>query len=377
MLDLTFDPGNPLFYLFLFFAATFVVLAGFYWIFFFRMARSRRNIEKPATPPVSVVICARNEYHHLQENLSLILAQDYPNFEVVVVNNSSDDDSSFLLERMATEHPNLSIVEIRENLNFFSGKKFPLSIGIKSAKHEWLLLTDADCRPAGNQWIRTMMAGADAPTEVVLGYGAYNKAKGLLNRLIRYDTARIAMQYLSFALAGIPYMGVGRNMAYRKSLFYRNNGFISHYKLNSGDDDLFVNRVATSKNTRVAIDPEGFTLSEPKIAFRHWMIQKRRHLQTGGHYKFVHKILLGLYGASQLFFYLALVILLSFEYNILLVLGLFVVKTACQYIVSGLCFSRLKEKDLIALIPLFEILVLLINGWVSFRNLFARPVRWK
>jgi glycosyltransferase involved in cell wall biosynthesis len=349
----------------------------YYWLFFRILAFHR---EKPAAVKsrgVSVVICARNEYRHLQENLPAVLEQDHPDFEVVVVNHASDDDSSFLLSRMAEQYPNLKIVEIRENLNFFTGKKFPLSIGIKSASNELILLTDADCKPAGRNWLSNIQQKFEGSTDIVLGYGGYEHHKNLLNWLIRFDTAHIAIQYLSYALAGIPYMGVGRNMAYRKSLFYENKGFISHYRINSGDDDLFINRVANRMNTSVIVNPESFTISEPKKEFREWVRQKRRHLSTGGLYRFRHKLLLGSYSASMFLFYLLFILLLSFNYQPYVVLGFIFLRLTSQLFIFSLCLSKLNEKRLYIWVPFLEVFFLLFNTALSFSNIFSKPDKWK
>ena len=349
----------------------------FYWGIFSRLAWYREKGEPLPHQGVSVVICARNEHHHLQENLPLILDQDHPDFEVVVVNHASDDDSSFLLSRLAEQHPNLKIVEIRENLNFFSGKKFPLSIGIKSASRELILVTDADCRPAGRGWISAMEQSFREGTGIVLGYGGYTRKAGFLNRLIRFDTAHIAVQYLSYCLAGIPYMGVGRNMAYRKSLFFENKGFTSHYRIPSGDDDLFINRVARKNNTRINIRPEGFTYSDPKTTFRGWRLQKKRHLSTGRFYRPLHKFLLGSYLGSQILFYLSLILLFIFLYNIYFLFTIFVIRLTSQWIIFRKCFNNLDEKRLWPYVIFYEPMLLLINSGVFLSNLFAKPDRWK
>ncbi|MCX6251890.1 MAG: glycosyltransferase [Bacteroidetes bacterium] len=355
----------------------FILLNLYYWCIFFRLAWSKEKPVKPGQKGVSVVICARNEYFHLKENLSFILEQDYPDFEVIVVNHASDDDSAFLLAHMAEQYPNLKIVEIRENLNFFTGKKFPLSIGIKSAKKEIVLLTDADCRPWGKNWISEMQKQCSSPVDIVLGYGSYEHKPGFLNKLIRFDTAQVAIQYLSFALAGMPYMGVGRNMGYRKSLFYENQGFISHYAIDSGDDDLFINRVANKTNTRVCLMPESFTVSEPKTNFSYWIRQKKRHLSTGQFYKFKHKLMLGTFTVSQWLFVLLFSLLLIMDYNILPVLSLFFVRMVIQMFVFKRCMSRLKEKKIWLFVPLFELIFLCINTSVLVSNLISKPVKWK
>ena len=361
MLDGFFSPGGYFFIFLLIFLFLIIVQLYFYGFLFLKFARYQEASSSEKTEGVSVVICARNEYHQLKENLPLILTQEYSDFEVVVVNHASEDDTAFLLSKMAEQYPHLKIVEIRENLNFFDGKKFPLSIGIKSAANDIVLLTNADCRPVGPHWISLMARGFSKEKEIVLGYGAYMSSNSLLNRLIRFDTVHIALQYLSFALAGIPYMGVGRNMAYRKSLFYENKGFTSHYTIHSGDDDLFINRAATRKNTRIVADPDSFTLSQPKMSFKEWWTQKKKHLATGRYYRFRHKFLLGLYTFSTVLFYAFFALLLALNYTIFPVLVLFILRLGVQLFIFRKTLVRLNEKGIWLLVPLFEIILILIN----------------
>jgi poly-beta-1,6-N-acetyl-D-glucosamine synthase len=377
MFEITLAPGTFNYYLFGVFLFTFLVQQLFYWILFVRLAVAGNNPEKAGSGGISVVICARNQHSYLKTNLPFFLDQDYPDFEVVVVNWASDDDSAFLLARMSEQYPNLKIVEIRENLNFFSGKKFPLSIGIKSAKNDMIVVTNPDCRPVSRNWLSLMRSGFSGTTEVLLGYGAYEKEPGLMNKLIRFDTARIAFRYLSCALAGIPYMGVGRNMAYLKSLFYKNKGFISHYRIASGDDDLFINEVAKGKNTRIIIHPDSVTVSEPPKLFRHWMTQKKRQLSTSRFYRSGHRFLLGLYSISIFLFYLLFVVLIIRNYNPVLLLPLFIVRLIAQLIIFYKCLAKLNEKDLIWFVPFFEISMIFVHSMAFVSNLFSKRNKWK
>ncbi len=374
-----FLPGpNPLYQvLFILFALLFVVQMAYYWGLFSAIFRYREPPAGAKEEGVSVVICAHNEYLNLQENLPVILDQDYPNCEVIVVNHASDDDTSFLLASLADHHPRLKIVEIQRDLNFFTGKKFPLSIGIKSAKYDKILLTDADCRPSGSQWVREMSKAFTNGKEIVLGYGAYQKKAGLLNRMIRFDTAHIAIQFLSYALAGIPYMGVGRNLSYRKSLFYRHHGFISHYRIRSGDDDLFINRTARGTNTTVMLNQGSFTVSKPKDTLNRWIIQKKRHLSTARHYRLIHKLLLGSYSVSVVMFWALLITLLSLEVAWLSVFVILLLREGTRLILFGKWLRKLDEKDLIILMPLLEILTLFLSGGVALSNVFMKPSKWK
>jgi len=374
-LDFTSHPG--LLALFILFAFTLLVQLVYYWIMFSRLAFYRAKRKPEPTVPVSVVVCAKNEAHNLRKNLPLILSQNYPAFEVVIVNDSSDDDTADVLEDFANLHQNLKVIHIPQNLNFFSGKKFPLSLGIKSASYEHLLLTDADCRPVDENWIWEFASAYGHGTEIVLGYGPYERRRSLLNLLIRYETLHAALQYLSYALSGIPYMGVGRNLSYKKSLFYRNKGFISHYTIKSGDDDLFINQTATGRNTRIEISRASQTISRAKRSFGSWWGQKRRHLTTSRHYKFRHKLLLGLYSLSHTGFYLLFALLLAVNYNIVVLLPLFCLRLITQLVIVKKSMTRLSEKNLLLISPFLDVALAIINPSLAFSNLVKRQHKWK
>lgn len=357
-----------------------IILMIYYWGFFSRLAFFK---DKPAEyaqesyPPVSVIIAAKNEYPSLKKFLPKILKQDYKNFEVIVVNDASIDDSQELLDDLKRKYKHLKVIHLYENVNFFKGKKFPLSVGIRSAQYEHLLLTDADCSPASDHWIQTMINHYDENTEIVLGYGAYEMKSGLTNLFQRYDTILTAIQYFSFALAGTPYMGVGRNLSYLKTLFNRSKGFSSHYKIKSGDDDLFVNKVANAKNTKVCIRPEGVTISESSDNLLQWISQKRRHITTGRYYKSKHKFLLGLFNAARLLFWSTLIALLIPFFNGLYVIAPGLVMLFTFMFIQKRCMDRLGEKKLLIISPLLDILLLFIYLFINFANLIRKPDKWK
>lgn len=358
--------------------AAFVVQLVYYWFVFTRLAfynASKRPVSDEKKP-VSVVICAKNEYHNLVRFLPLVLEQDYPEFEVIVVNDASDDDTFYLLRELNEKYARLNVINLHQNLNFYVGKKFPLSIGIRSAKYPTLLLTDADCYPAGSHWIESMQSAFTEKTEIVLGYGAYLSQPGLLNRLIRFDTLNVAMQYMSLALCHLPYMGVGRNLAYQKKLFHQVGGFIDHYKISSGDDDLFINKVANGVNTRIQPAAEAITYSRPKQTFGSWYRQKKRHLTTGGFYKTRHKITLGLYSFSQLVFFALLIALFLLDVDWLLLLGIYLLRLFTQLFIIKKCMIRLHEKKFLLFTPVFEVFLMVVNLILGFNGLFSKKSQW-
>ncbi len=320
-------------------------------------------------PPVSVIICARDEEANLEKNLPLILEQDYPNFEVVVVNDCSTDDSDIVLQRFKNQYSHLKSTEIKKDQKFSHGKKLAVTIGIKASSNECLLFTDADCYPTSKKWISKMAEKFTEDKSVVLGYGGYKHYSSLLNTLIRYETLIIALQYLTYALSGFPYMGVGRNMGYKKSLFYKNKGFSGHYHIESGDDDIFINQVATKHNTQVQLSSEAITRSEPHGKLLGWFKQKKRHVKAAPFYakKTKWRLLTEVY--SRIFFFASFILsLIYFPEYYLYIIGLFVFNYIIRFIVINNISKRLHEKYLLLLSPFYDLLLPLFNFIVIISN---------
>ena len=361
----------------LFLISTFIQL--FYYFFFYtRVPFSKIKKSKARVQPVSIVICARNEARNLQKNLPLILNQDYAEFEVIVVNDCSDDNTEELLEDLEKKYARLKTTHIKKDAKFTHGKKLALTIGIKAASHEWLLLTDADCKPGTEQWISGMQKNFSKKTSVVLGYGAYSREKSLINNFIRFDTFFIALQYFGFAMAGRPYMGIGRNLAYRKSLFFENKGFAAHRKLTSGDDDLFINQVATAGNTKVEFSFDTHTYSEAEKTFYDWLRQKKRHLTTGSHYNMGTKGLLAGEIISRVLFYILFIVLLVDLKFFIIVLAAFFIRLFTMLTIYKIGMTRLKEMNLFVPSLFYDILSPFINLSLIISNIFSSPPpTWK
>ena len=364
----TINWGEIVFYSF---AAATSIQVFYYTLFFSRIAFYKpKQKTQSQQHPVSVIICSRDEDENLARNLPGILVQQYPStYEVVTVNDNSVDDSKYILQELKRTFRSLNVVELTHEAKLISGKKYPLSIGIREAKHEILLLTDADCVPSSEHWIQKMQDGYTENIEIVLGYGAYHKTSGMLNKLIRFETFHTALQYLSYALAGIPYMGVGRNLSYKKDIFLRNKGFSFINHIPSGDDDLFINKVATKRNTAIVIDPEAITRSIPKTTWSSWLKQKSRHYTTAKYYKPKHKFLLGLYSITQFVFYpllIASAILVDWR----LAVGLFGLRLLLQGLIFYKAMKKMDEKDLW---PWFFFLDL----WMFLFYIIFAPTLWR
>jgi cellulose synthase/poly-beta-1,6-N-acetylglucosamine synthase-like glycosyltransferase len=361
------------------FFITFIIQLVFYLVFFLRVAVFKRKSGiSSSRDPVSVIICARNEAENLNNYLPVLLTQDYPDYEVIVVNDCSTDDTGLILEKYCKQYPRLRTSEIREDKKFSHGKKLAVTIGIKAAKYDRLLFTDGDCRPESNQWISRMTAAFSDDISIVLGYGGYFEQPGFLNKYIRYDTLMIALQYFSFALLRTPYMGVGRNFAYRRTLFYSGKGFSRHFHLASGDDDLFVNEHASKTNTAVEFSHESHTRTAPRESFDKWFFQKKRHLSTSHLYKPVHKFLLSLEPFSRLIFYAAWIVLLFSPAFSFLALLLFAIRLVIQVFVIKKTMNQFNEKNLLLISLPFDLISVFVNlGLLISSRIRPSNYQWK
>jgi glycosyltransferase involved in cell wall biosynthesis len=295
-----------------------ILIRVFYMLFFYlRILRYEVPLKQKELPAVSVIICAHNELENLKKIVPAILQQQYEAFELIIANDRSDDGSEEYLRKEFGQDSRLRIIKIEGNSKGKNYKKYALTKAIESAQYNTLLFTDADCLPLSSLWIEEMSSAlaSGSEKEIVVGYSPYQYQKGLLNLLIRYETLYTAIHYFSFALAGIPYMGVGRNLMYKKSVFVKNRGFESHMNRTGGDDDLFMKEVANQHNTAICFKKEAQVVSWPKKDYFSWIRQKRRHLSVGSLYNGRVKLLLGLQMFVHILYYVGLFGLFLVDYK--------------------------------------------------------------
>jgi len=360
------------------FIAVVSIQITYYLSFLFSFAIKKAESASKQTIPVSIIISAKNEADNLKKNLPSILNQDYSDFEVVLVNDSSSDKTLKVMKRFESEYPNIKVVDVKPNETFWGNKKYALSLGIKVSKYDFLVFTDADCIPSSKQWLSHISSNFSNEKTIVLGYSAYAKRKfSFLNKLIRFETVMTALQYFSYTNLRMPYMGVGRNLAYKKELFFNNSGFNNHMKLKSGDDDLFINEVANYGNTSLCFNPDSFTISEPKTTYRAWILQKRRHISTANFYKLKHKFFLGLFYTSQLVYWILGITLILLGYNWKWIVGLMALRLAIQLICLGYTAKKFNEIDLIVLTPILELFLITTQLSIFIANFISKPKHWK
>lgn len=329
--------------------------------------------------PISVLICAHNEIENLKKHLLLILQQQHPNYEVIVVDDRSQDDSYEWLLTKTEEYKHLKIVRIEEVPHHFNNKKYALTIGIKAATNDLILLTDADCRVNSNQWVDRMSRSFYESTDFSLGVSLYQKRSGFLNNFIQYETYQTALLYLSRALAGKPYMGVGRNMAYRKSLFMSEKGFYGYQSITGGDDDLFVNKHAHNKNTTIVINADSITRSIPKSSWATYITQKKRHWAVGKYYKKRDKLFLGVLQFTTVLIYLCFVIgLFHLPQNfIIITAALLLLRLIGQYVVYAKLSIKFGDKFYSWLLPILEVYYLFFSIIIGFSAIRSKRIKWK
>lgn len=329
-------------------------------------------------PPASVIICAKNEAHNLAQYLKIVLIQQYKQYEVIVVNDQSTDNTIDVLVEFYKRNKNLKIVNIdKSEAKPYEGKKYALLKGLEVATFDTIVLTDADCRPATTHWLAKVVGAYMSETKIVLAHAPFEKQAGFLNKLIRYENFMTALQYFGFAKTGLPYMGVGRNLSFKKELLQNFSGFDKNKNLPTGDDDLLVNATATGKNTELCIDKDAFMYSKPQTTFSDWLNQKRRHLRSGFKYKPHHVLLLFLFPFSNLAVYGLLVFLLikmvMVKWVLLSFAALLLIKLASTFIV----YRKLGSADLILFSPLLDIAYTAYLLFIFFLLLLKPKTNWK
>ncbi|MBP6385015.1 MAG: glycosyltransferase [Pseudarcicella sp.] len=328
---------------------------------------------------ISVVICAWNEIDNLKELIPIILAQDYPLFEIVVVDDRSKDGTFDYLLEQSIYNSKIKFRHISQTPDHLSPKKYALTLGIRAAKYDILLLTDADCRPQSNQWIASMNEALSHDKSIVLGFSPYFKTKGFLNAFIRYETFITVLNYFSLAIIGKPYMGVGRNLMYRKDVFIQNKGFAKHTNVLGGDDDLFMNDVANTSNTTICLQPDSYVYSFPKLTWREWYRQKTRHLSVGKYYKLGNKIRLGIMAITQFAIWFLLPSLIVLYYTkpyFCIAIGLmFLLRLVAQWLVLNAINFRMKATVHPFYFPIGDFFMAVYYLIMGGRNIFAKKLK--
>jgi len=356
------------------------VVHVFYALRYFLPSTKVKTFNHEEQQGVSVIVCARNEEENLRELIPAIMEQEYAEFQLIIVNDSSWDETADILKALQLEYPAMHVIHIDEDKQLMQGKKFALTLGIKAAKYEIVLLTDADCRPRSSTWIQEMTSGLDEKKEIALGFSGYKKYPGYLNKLIRFDAFVIALNYFGLAKAGMPYMGVGRNLAYTKTAFFRIGGFRAHYKLASGDDDLFVKEAANARNTILKISPDSQTVSEPHKTWSKWTFQKKRHFTTAPLYDGRIKRRLTIWPAMFFMLWVAAIAneLIFFKIEICIALAAaLLLRYLIQFIALYASAKRLKiERDIVWLFPILEKHLIFVQIMLYVHNLVRKPQKW-
>jgi len=357
------------------FVVSLLIQLVYFWGVFAKLAFYKKKQTSNTQVPVTVVVTAHNQYTDLRQNLPYLLEQDYPEFEIMVVNDNSDDGSGELLTDLSRKYDKLSIVELKQSLNWFSGRKFPLSLGIKSARHDLLILTDIICQPVSKSWISEIAAGHTPDTDIVLGYSTF-KTKSKMNWWYRFSAFHDGLFYLSMALAGKPFKGIGKNLSYNKQLFFKHKGFSSHYKINVGDDEIFINKTSTRRNSNIQISPLSKVVQVKSVSLSDWIKSEKTRIFIRRFFKPSSRFFISLFQSTAFLFFASLASLLFLGFNWMLLLPLFALRLISQYVIFGLAAKKLSEKGLLLFSPLLEISLILIDFLTWFVLIFSKRKRW-
>lgn len=367
------------------------ILIRFYFCYYSTLGKAKiqTSTEQNEQRPISVVISGKNEYDNLKENLPFWLSQNYPKFEIVVVYDVTDDDILYLLRDFQQRHPQLKLVNFTKNVNFFDEQRFSISIGIKSAENEYVIVSTADCRPTNENYINSMQMGLSENTDVLAGYSSYTEKYSLLNSFARFHLFEKSVQFLSFALKGKIYAASHQNMIYRKDFFLQHQGYTSFYALKTGIYDLLANPIFNKQNVNVQLNPESITKTSGKLLLNNWFKREMQYFSVLRNAPKKVGIAITSYRSANFLFFLFLLlvgcnIFLSrndlmevFSLWFYICLFILIVKLSTQYWVMHTCMKKLKEKHFLLFIPLFEVLYLPLQLILFFLRLSPQLKKWK
>lgn len=346
-----------------------VILLGYFLLIFRSRQLQGTDHLHHDTPGVSIIVAIKNGSDLLRDHLPSMLSQSYPLYEVIIVDDHSDEEERNKLELLAIEHREVILIHAEGS----PGKKQALMAGVEKAKYHWILCTDADCAPVSDQWISTMMRSRK-DAGMVLGYSPYKRKGGLLNHFVRFETSMTAIQYLSWAMLGRPYMGVGRNLLYAKDLFLKAKPY-ERLVIPYGDDDLWVQQAALLTRVNVCFDPSAHVLSVAPKTWQAWWEQKHRHLSAAHHYARSTWWQPGMFGVALILHWATLFIVL-FSNLPMWVPSACLVGVAMRWLVYHSWARELNEKKTAILYPVLEMIYTLYLSVMGIMTLVAKKKTW-
>ena len=323
---------------------------------------------------ISVIVCAWNEYENLKRLVPKLLKMKKDDHEIIIVDDKSSDET---YEYLLGMRDHLKHVRIDTTPDHINSKKYAITLGVKAAKNDWVLLTDADCDP-NEAWIDEMSKQGSEKVDFVIGASQYKRGKSFLSRFIRYENLMTIISYTAMAIMGKPYMGVGRNLMYRKSVFLENKGFNDLKGVLGGDDDLLVNRLAKSKRTRVSLSKESMVYTKPKASWRAYKDQKTRHLAVGVHYRLLDKVLLSLQSLSQILIWVSFATLaLSAQLDIVVIAaGLMLQRWITMMISMSVTSRKTGDRFVVIFTPIYDMLYSVYYVVMGLSALLTKRVKW-
>jgi len=342
-----------------------------YWIFFvweFNIIKGKKTSEKVDSESISLVVCLKNEEHNLTENFTSWTTQIDGESELILVDDFSTDDTYAVASRLCLE---FNLGQCIKSSFDRPGKKQALTDGVQTATKDFILITDADCNPS-DQWKQAMAKYLLPKTDFVLGFAPFYQKAGFLNLFQRFECVLTALQYFSYAQAGLPYMGVGRNMLFRKAIF---DAKIYEDQIASGDDDLLVSALANKKNTELCMNKEAFVYSEAPATTKKYWHQKLRHISSSTKYSPKVKILLSLFSSTQILTYIILPLILTTPYwqEALILLLIKLLTMAFTLRKTG---KLLAEEDLFKMTPFLDLSLTIYYLILALSYPFKKKTTW-
>lgn len=360
--------------LYVFIAIVFIQL--FYYLgVFSSFSFSKESENNPKRIPVSVIVYARNQAEEVKKLLPHLVNQNYHDYELVLVDNASSDETLDIFKEYAQMFANIRLVRVENNETFWNNKKYAQTLAIKAAKHEYLLFIDAENAIDNELWIMSMASNFTLNKTIVIGPSMYFKAKGFLNKVIRFDAVFSQLHSFSWTNYGAPFSYFSRNIAYKKEEFYKVSGFITHMNNRLGEREFFLNEAAKSKNTAFTNSKNALVYLKPFSKSSQWLNQKIEDDYLLSQLNFGNKFKVRLFHASQFLFFLLAIVLLILQIEWLITTIIIILRYLIAWIIVAKSVKKFNQSDLVWLFPLLEICKTTTQTNIFIKNAFRKKVQ--
>ena len=343
--------------------------------FCFAQKKKSEPINSQQLPPVSIVVCMRDNFHLIRKQVIALANQSYGEFEIIVVNYTSVDAQDEDIMMWTKQIPNLTFFNIHESNNFRCSKIYPLSVGVKAAKYELVITTHLGCIPKDIYWLRAMVSNLNSKNNVA-GIANFKAGKGFFNKLMRYEQSCYNMEFLSYIANNHPYTISTRNFLFKKSEFLVPKNLMDYYQICNDGTAAFIKLIGKGK-TAYTFDDYSQVNIEAKQNLDSWFTHVSRRYSNLRYSSSLGKCIKFFYELSKYLFFIACILICMLYTQMLIpVLLLVLIRLVVWFMVKHKALKKLNQLDLLSSFFLYEVVLWFIAPFLYFSSLKMKKNLW-